>query len=132
MFRSPHKDLYPFVTSSPKQGLVRVIFSGNPRSGRVIQVKYNYFPIDYTAVETYPLKTTAQAWQELQDGKGYVADVDISVSEVVVRKVELAYFDSFDPQSYAQPVYMFTGDNNFVGYVQAVRDPTTTPTPTTN
>jgi hypothetical protein len=123
LYRTPHKDLYPFVTSIPDQGLVRIIFSGNPRSGRIIQVKYNYFPIDYAAIETYPLKTATLAWQELQEGKGFIAQIDKSVSEVVIRQVTLAYYDSFESQAYAQPVFVFTGDNNFVGYVQAVRDP---------
>jgi hypothetical protein len=46
---------------------------------------------------------------------------------VKVRQIELGYFDSFEPQTYAQPVFVFTGDDNFVGYVQAVRAPRATP-----
>ena len=132
LFRAFHKELYPFVTSTPDQGLVRVILSGNPRSGRVIQVRYNYFPIDYTVSETYPLKTSAQAWQELQEGKGYIAQLDKSITEIVVRSVIIGYFDSFEQQKYIQPIYIFSGDNNFLGYVQAVKDPKESATPTTN
>lgn len=124
LYRALYKDAYAFVTPEPKRGIVRVILSGNPRSGRVLQLMYAYFPIQYTAVETYPLKPISLAWQELQEGKGYVAAYESNASEVVIRSVELAYFDSFDPQTYIQPVYVFKGDDSFVGYVQAVKDPT--------
>jgi len=32
----------------------------------------------------------------------------------------MGYFDSVVPQHYMQPVYVFEGDGNFVGYVPAV------------
>jgi hypothetical protein len=125
LYRRPYNDLYPFVTSQSQQGVVRAILSGNPRAGRILQVEYNYFLVDYASVETYPLRPIAQAWQELQQGKGYIASLDPGVTEIVVRNVELGYFDSFEPQQYMQPVYIFTGDNEFVGYIQAVKDPKT-------
>lgn len=123
LFRSPLEDR-PFVTSTPTQAPFRVILSGNSRLGRVVRLDYNYFSLDYTESETYPLRPITQAWKELSEGKGYIASLDNGVTEVVVRKVELAYYDSFEPQSYVQPVYKFSGDGNFVGYIQAVKDPT--------
>lgn len=124
LFRTPLKGIYPFVTSTPDQAPFRVILSGNIRLSRVVRLVSNYFPIDYTTSETYPLRPISQAWNELQAGKGYIASLDKGVTDVVVRKVEMAYFDSFEPQPYVQPVYVFTGDNNFVAYIQAVKDPT--------
>jgi hypothetical protein len=123
LFRKRYKDSHPFVTPETGRGVVRAILSGNPRAGRMLQVEYNYFMMDYSKVETYPLRPAAQAWQELQQGSGYIASLDPGVTEVVVRRVELGYFDSFEPQQYMQPVYVFSGDNNFVGYIQAVKDP---------
>jgi hypothetical protein len=122
LFRKEYKDSYTFVTPRADQGVVRVILSGNPRIGRVARMEYNYFPADYTTVETYPLRPIDQAWDELQAGKGFIAQLDAGVSDVTVRKITLGYFDSFEPQKYMQPVYVFTGDNHFVGYVQAVKD----------
>lgn len=123
LFRAPHKGLYPFVTPVPDHGIVRVVLSGNQRLAKVVYVNYNYAALDMTRVETYPLKPVEQAWQELQDGRGYVAHIDKGVTQAVVRRVELGYYDSFEPQEYAQPVYIFSGDNDFVAYVQAVKDP---------
>ncbi len=39
---------------------------------------------------------------------------------VVVRNVYLAYYDSFEPQTYMQPVFVFEGDDNFQALVPAV------------
>lgn len=123
LFRRPYQDKYAFYTPRTGQGIVRVILSGNARAGQILQVEYNYFGIDYTKTETYPLRPISQAWQELQQGKGYIASIDPGVTEVVIRDVSLGYFDSFEPQQYMQPIYVFSGDNNFVGYIQAVKDP---------
>jgi len=125
VFRKPYLEKYQFVTSDPDRGVVKAILSGNPKAGKFANVLFAYFPIDYNSVETYPLRPIDQAWQELQQGKGYVASLDPGVTEVVVRRVNLGYFDSFEPQQYMQPVYIFTGDNNFIGYIQAVKDPKT-------
>ncbi len=126
LFRKKYKETFAFVTPRAEQGTVRVILSSNSKAGKVVRMEYNYFPIDYTVIETYPLRPVQQAWEELQAGKGFVAQIDNGISAITIRKVTLAYFDSFEPQKYIQPVYVFSGDNHFVGYVQAVKDAKTT------
>ena len=42
------------------------------------------------------------------------------VKQAVVRNVSLAYYDSVIPQNYLQPIYVFEGDGNFIGYVSAI------------
>ncbi|MBI2010369.1 MAG: hypothetical protein HYS86_04315 [Candidatus Chisholmbacteria bacterium] len=119
-FRTPVEEwvVYP---SNPQRGVVAMIFSGNPVSGkRIIDIKYNYFPVDYEQSATYPLKTAQVAWQELQAGQGYIANVDSGVTRATVRRVALGYYDSAIPQNYLQPIYVFEGDNNFVAYVPAI------------
>jgi hypothetical protein len=124
VFRTPINNQYQILRTKPKEGNMRIIFSGkNTKEDRVVGMKVSYFPIDYETYETYPLITAAEAWQLLQAGRGYVAQLEKGVTEVVVRNVELIYYDSETPQHYLQPVYMFTGDKNFVGYVPAVRPP---------
>jgi hypothetical protein len=59
----------------------------------------------------------------LQQGGGFVAKLDEGISDVTVRNVFLAYYDPDTPQSYLQPVYVFTGDKNFAAYVPAVLNP---------
>lgn len=119
-FRAKVDDLevYP---PNPDRGIVSVLLSGVRTSGkRVVEVNYNYFPVDYEKSGTYPIKTSAEAWAELQAGQGFVARVDENVKQVTVRKIGLGYFDAPVPQNYLYPIYVFEGDDNFVGYVPAI------------
>ncbi len=111
----------PLVTPIPDEGPISIILSGSTDSKkRVIQFAYTYWPIDYQTTATYALKTTQQAWEELQQGKGFIAQYPQNTTTAIVRDVGLAYYDSFDPQTYLQPVFVFSGDNGFLGYVPAV------------
>jgi hypothetical protein len=43
-------------------------------------------------------------------------------ANITIKKMFLAYYDPDEYQPYLQPVYVFVGDNDFVGYVPAVED----------
>ncbi len=119
-FRAPINDLIVY-TPNIERGVVSLVFSGNRTTGkRVVELNYNYFPVNYDQSATYPIKSSSQAWEELQANQGFVAGVDPEADNVVVRKISLGYFDSPIPQHYLQPVYVFEGDGNFVGYVSAI------------
>ncbi len=108
-------------TPNPKRGSVSLTFSGNKTRGkRVVEVKYNWFEVNYDEMATYPIKPSSQAWNELKAGEGYIASIDSGIDEVVVRQISLGFYDSAVPQYYLQPIYVFVGDNNFIGFVQAV------------
>ncbi len=121
-FRSPIDENYKSMTANPDQGLVRAVLGGGNVATGLVNLEYNYFPINYDQAETYPLKPASVAWEELLAGGGYVARVKIDVTDVIVRRVELGYYDSYSPQEYLQPVYIFSGDDSFVGYVPALSD----------
>lgn len=120
-FRRPIDGL-ELVTPSPDEGQVAIIFSPNkdPKR-RIIQVLYTYWPIDLENKATYSLKSSKEAWDELVSGGGYIARYPVNgKTSVTVRTVRLAYYDSFDPQMYLQPVFLFEGDDEFLGYVSAI------------
>lgn len=109
------------VTPTYDEAPISILLSGaSSAKKRIIQFAYTYWPVDYQTSATYALKTTATAWTELQEGKGYVAKYPKNSTVATVRNVYIAYYDSFDPQIYLQPVFVFEGDNGFVGYVPAV------------
>lgn len=113
---------YPFYTPDPKKGLISVLVSGSAEpKKKIIDVEYNYTPIEYDIKGEYPIKTIELAFEELKTGKGYVADFD-GTGVAVVRRVSIGYYDSMSDQKYAVPVFVFTGDQNFVAYVLAVDD----------
>jgi hypothetical protein len=117
-------EYYAVMTPNPEHGIISMIFSGSSNSEKqLISVKYNYFPANYLAPETYPIKPAAAAWEELRAGKAYIARNTLDSEEISIRRVYLAYYDSDKPQQFLQPVYMFTDDDenpNFIAYVPAI------------
>lgn len=93
----------------------------NNQNWKFPDVEYTFWPLDYNFA-TYPLRSSQEAWQALQEGKGYVANMGKNNpgDTVVIRNIYLAYYDSKDPQPYLQPVFVFEGDNNFAVYIAAV------------
>ncbi len=109
------------VPPNPDEAAVNVIFSGSSNTKkRILQLAYTYWPVDLATMATYPLIPSGQAWQMLQTGGGYIARYPTGAPTAVVRSVYLAYYDSYDPQTYLQPVFVFEGDNGFLGYVPAI------------
>lgn len=123
IFRKPIKG-WSVYTPFPDEGAISIIYSGSQiMQKNMLQFAYSYWPVDYKTFGTYKLKSGQQAWQELQDGKGYIPRWPIQSSNIVVRQMKLGYYDSFEPQNYLQPVFIFEGDDGFIGYVPAVADP---------
>jgi hypothetical protein len=117
----------PIFYPDPDQGPITFIYSGSKMSKkRLLELTYNYWPIDKLTTASYNLKTSTQAWQELQSGGGYIARYPKgNKNEVVIRKIYLGYYDSLDAQTYLQPIFVFEGDNDFLAYVPAVAPPWT-------
>lgn len=119
--RNPIDGIYRMFTPQGYQGIISAILTGY-YEGRdaVIDLSYNYHPIDYEEVHTYPIRTSQSAWQLLQAGEGYIAEKG-STDTAIIREVFLAYFDSYEEQEYLQPIYVFENkDSGFLGYVSAV------------
>lgn len=111
----------PIMTPSVDEAPISIIFSGTSnQEKRLLQFAYSYWPVEYLTSATYAIKTSAQAWGELQEGRGFIAKYPKNTTNAVVRNAYLAYYDSFDPQTYLQPIFVFEGDNGFTAYVPAV------------
>ena len=122
LFRSNYNDL-PIVTSSPNESNVWFTVSGLRDRGKdIIAGEYHYFAVDESLNATYPLKTGDAAWQEFQSGNYYPASLGSTIDgeNIKIRKIYLAYYDAGIYTEFLQPVYVFEGDKNFVGYVPAV------------
>lgn len=107
---------------SPKggAGIVSALITGAlDGDNRIVQISNHQQKVLYELVHTYPLKPINQAWSEVKDGLGYVASGE-GLEEVTIRDIRLGYFDSFDDQEYLQPIYVFSGDDNFSAYVHAI------------
>ena len=114
-------DQLPVMTPDPARGIISVLMSG-ASDRRFLKVTNNYYPVSYSVSATYPIKSATAAWEDLRLGKGYLAHVPDNQTNIVVRRVYLGFYDNFSPQPYLQPIYIFAGDNDFVGYVPAIID----------
>lgn len=111
----------PVVTPKFKNGNVWFLVSGaNVSDKKIIAGEYHYFSVDKEGLSTYPIKTSQAAWDELNQGQGFIINAGNNKDRVVIRRVYIAYYDSNQAQQFFQPVYVFEGDNEFVAYVPAV------------
>ena len=103
------------LTPDPQKGIISAVFTGLT----LLELEYNYQPIDYLVSETYPLRSIQNAWKILSAGEGYVAAKG-RLNQAVIRNIYLAYYDGFTQQQYHMPIYVFEGDDGFLGYVEAI------------
>lgn len=113
-------DKKSFYAPGGTRGIVHgVVSGGNSQSSQIVELEYQYHEINYTQLQTYPIRTPEQAWQVLQAGEGYIAQKGTS-DVAIIRNVTLGYYDDTAEQDYMQPIYVFSGDNGFLGYVPAI------------
>jgi hypothetical protein len=118
--RKPIDDLYRMYGPEGYKGSVHAIISGAFKgSDSIVEIEFTYQQADYQQLETYPVRSSQEALRALQDGKGYISSFE-DQEEVVIRQVSLGYYQADEEQDYLQPVYVFEGDNSFLGYVPAV------------
>jgi len=120
-------DELPILPPNPKKSLITfLITNSTDPNKKMVEANYTYNQIERETFSTYPLKSSAQAWQELQAGQGYIANLgNNQEGEITIRRIYLAYFESEQPQKFLQPIFVFEGDNSFYAYVSAV-EPTMT------
>lgn len=121
LFREKYNEL-PVMTPDRRKSNVWFLISGDvSRDRQIIAGEFHYFPVDKNSTSTYPIKSPQQAWDELNAGKGYVAQTPANnITTIVIRRIYLAYYDSGRPQGFLQPIYVFEGDNGFVSYIPAI------------
>lgn len=111
----------PILPPYLEEASVSLLLSGSrDREKRVVELKYIHFPIAEETSATYPLKTSAQAWEELKRGEGFIANLKENRKQIIIRKIYLAYFENSLPQNYLQPIYVFEENNDFTAYVPAI------------
>jgi len=118
-FFRPDIDKYPIVSPKYFNSPNYVVMIFNETGFKVIRAQIAFFEKSEEQVGVYPVKTGVVAWDELKAGKGWVVS-GADNPNVTVKKMFIGYYDPDIYQPYLQPVYVFIGDNNFVGYVPAV------------
>lgn len=114
-------DEIPILSPNPEEGLISFLFSGARDEGKILEANYTYSPVSQDNFATYPLRSSAQAWDELQAGEGYIASLGQTQGRrIIIRQIYLAYFEPETAENFLQPIIVFEGDNGFFAYVAAV------------
>ena len=119
LLRKSYDDM-PSMTGNPNEANVWAILSyAQNKNQQVIAAEYHYLPVDETQFSTYPIKTPEEAFSELQNGQGFIANLGVNKDGegLKIRRVYLGYFDPENETNFFQPIYVFEGDNGFTGYV---------------
>jgi len=122
LFRKNYDNL-PSVTGIPDQANVWAMISGSGnRNQKIIAAEYHYYTVDESQYSTYPIKTPAQAFSELQANGAYIAAIGLNKDgdSIKIRRMYIAYFDPGSVSEFYQPIYVFEGDNGFTAYLPAV------------
>jgi len=116
--------IYPNLTASPDQANVWFIISGaREDEKKIIASEFHHYAIDPERFETYPIKTAQQALEDLQSGKGHIANLGLNKEgKITLRDIYLAYYDPSEPSQFYQPIIIFEGDQDFIAYVPAILD----------
>jgi len=121
-FRQDIEDKYPIYPQNLKRANVSLLVSGDTEGSRqIVEAYYTYFPINRDKFAVYPLKPVAQAWEELKAKNYHLARWNsVETPTIPIRRIYLAYFDPHYPTNFLQPIYVFEGDGDFLGFVPAV------------
>lgn len=115
-------DKIPVVPPDPKQGLVSVLLSGSgDQKKQALEARYFYTPVDLENFATYPVISASVAFEQLKSGQAFYGSIPNPPSaKITIRSVYMAYLDPYPPQSYLQPVLVFSDEKGFVAYVPVI------------
>lgn len=112
---------FPIFYPHPSQSTMNVFIASGAVEGQVVEANFYHQNISEIAA-TYPIKTADEAFLELQKGKAYIASYFGEDKNVIIKDVFLGYYLGEKPQDYLMPIIIFSGDNGFFAYIQAVKD----------
>ncbi len=123
-FYRPDIEGMPMVTPGyfNSQNYVMMVFYGDSteKPPKVLRAQIKYFDKSNDQTGFYPLKSGQQAYDELASGSAQVVSNNSKASKITIKKMFLGYFDPDIYQEFLQPVYVFVGSDDFVGYVPAI------------
>jgi hypothetical protein len=118
-FQKDINDL-PIFYEKPNSSNINILIGGGNVSD-IVSASFVHQTIS-DIYSTYPIKTTAQAFEDLKQGKGYIAQYSGISSNIYINDMTLGYYMGSQLQDFLMPIFVFTGNDNFVAYVPAVTD----------
>jgi hypothetical protein len=111
----------PFITAYSDRAPISILISALGDKKQIAEAQFIYWDVDLSRNGMYPVKTTADASNELKQGKGFVTARFAPNTEIIIHKIYLAYVELPEEyQKYLQPVYVFEGQFGFRALVPAI------------
>lgn len=120
-YRSKIED-YPIVTPKFPNSQNFVLMMATEQGYRILRAQINFFEKSEQQVGYYPIKTGEDAYEALKQGRALMVSGPSKPKKIVIKKMQMGYFDPDSYQGYLQPVYVFVGEDNFTAYVPAITD----------
>lgn len=122
LFRQDIENQYQIMSKDPQGSLIYFLISGaESQNKQIVDAVFNYSLVDFEKSSTYPIKTSRQAFEELEKGNYYLARLDKKdARSITIRQLSLGYFEPTEISQFLQPIFIFQGDSNFTAYLPAV------------
>ena len=114
----------PILYPHPPYSTMSLWIAVGQAGPQVVTANFTHQTINTTpeTEATYPIKTAEEAFEELKNGKAFIASYNGSATDIAITNVFLTYYLGEQPQEYLMPLIVFQGDNGFLAYISAVRD----------
>jgi len=120
LFQKDRDEIPMYYPRPPYSAMSFLVSSDTGREfNAVVDGKFYYQAFDEKG-ETYPIKTAEMAFEELKQGKGYIASFLGSDRNVKITEISLGYYLSDQKQDFILPIIVFKGDGSFYGFVNAI------------
>ncbi|MBI2034849.1 MAG: hypothetical protein HYT11_03915 [Candidatus Levybacteria bacterium] len=116
------EDTLPIYYPNPPNSTINFIIGGIG----MLEANYSHQTIS-ELFTSYPLKTASEAYEELVQGKAFIAafpdnDEYKQKTEIKITNVSLGYYIGIEKQEYLMPVVVFENRDGFFAYVSAVQN----------
>jgi len=120
-FFQKSKDELPIVYPQGSNSSMKLMVGTGQLEGTILDANFSHQNIlDESA--TYPIKTSQEAFDDLKNGKGYIANQSGNDTKILIKNVYSALYSEGRLQEYLMPVIVFEGNNSFVAFVPAIKD----------
>lgn len=114
----------PIMYPKPPYSTMNFLVGSGTSMLEIVSANFNHQTVNLEPEEeaTYPIKTSEEAFNELQEANAYIAAYSGGDTQILVNDVYLAYYLGETQQEYLMPVIVFEGPNGFFAYVSAIKD----------
>lgn len=120
-FQKDINELLVFYPHPPTSN-INALVTSEKRDREIAEAHFFYQSIIQENSATYPIKTAAEALEELKQGEGFIASYFGTESNININNVSLGYYAPDKLSVYILPVIVFEGNNGFFAYVSAIKN----------